>query len=199
MNPDINKGTEIKRRTALQVLAGLSAGGTAAMAAEQHTHTPDAPVAGPQPKSPVAFNAHAYQLLRSLCQIIIPADDHDGGALASGVPEFIDLLASENPDYQHQLSGGLMWLDATCQDRYGNPFLNCGAADQKQILDWIAFRGNAAHDPGLLPGIHFFALLRDLTLDGFFTSRTGIDYLGYRGNSALPQFTGCTGEPGMPK
>jgi hypothetical protein len=42
-----------------------------------------------------------------------------------------------------------------------------------------------------LPGIQFFALLRDLTLDGFFTSRIGIDYLEYQGNTALVQFPGC--------
>jgi hypothetical protein len=145
--------------------------------------------------SPKFFSAHAYKTLQSLCNTIIPADDEAKGAIEAGAPEFIDLLTSENKDYQLALGGGLMWLDSTCIDRYEKPYLDCSVEQQKEILDQIAYRKNAKKDPGLEQGIEFFSFLRKLTADGFFTSEIGIDYLGYVGNTYLQEFPGCPPVP----
>src|SRR5256885_2390255 len=53
--------------------------------------------------APKFFSAHQYELLNSLCDTIIPKDDRSGGAVEAGAPEFIDLLTSENPEYQLKL------------------------------------------------------------------------------------------------
>jgi gluconate 2-dehydrogenase gamma chain len=132
-----------------------------------------------------------YKTLTALCQAILPSDADSAGAIEAGAPEFIDLLTSESPEYQLRLGGGLMWLDETCSDRYGKSYLDCPPGPQKEILDLIAYRKNAEKDPGLSPGVEFFAWLRNLTADGFFTSKIGIDYLGYQGNKYLPEFPGC--------
>ena len=141
--------------------------------------------------SPKFFPAHSYQTLRTLCQMIIPSDEQVGGAQEAGASEFIDLLTSENTEYQMTLGGGLAWLDSNCTDRYGKVFLECSPAQQKEILDQIAYRENAQKDPALGPGIKFFSLLRDLTSDGFFTSEIGVKYLQYIGNTYLAEFPGC--------
>ena len=112
-----------------------------------------------------------------------PPDENAKGAIEAGAPEFIDLITSENKDYQVALGGGLMWLDNTCIDRYGKPYLDCTPDQQKEILDLIAYRKNAKTDPSLGQGIEFFSFLRKLTADGFFTSEIGIEYLGYIGNT----------------
>lgn len=145
--------------------------------------------------TPKFFSAHDYKTLQTLCQTIIPADAETGGAIEAGAPEFIDLITSENKDYQLALGGGLMWLDTTCTDRYGKRYLDCTADQQKEILDQIAYRKNAKQDPSLGPGIEFFSLLRKLTADGFFTSEIGINYLGYIGNKYLMEFPGCPPVP----
>ena len=147
--------------------------------------------------TPKFFSAHGYKTLQALCQTIIPPDGETGGAIEAGAPEFIDLITSENKDYQLALGGGLMWLDDTCVDRYGKPYLDCTADQQKEILDLIAYRKNAKQDPSLGPGIEFFALLRKFTADGFFTSEIGIKYLGYMGNKYLMEFPGCPPVPGI--
>jgi len=144
---------------------------------------------------PKFFSAHAYKTLRSLCNTIIPPDDEAKGALEAGAPEFIDLLTSENKDYQVALGGGLMWLDNTCADRYEKVYLDCAPEQQKEILDQIAYRKNAKHDPSLGQGIEFFGFLRKLTADGFFTSEIGINYLGYIGNTFVQEFPGCPPVP----
>jgi gluconate 2-dehydrogenase gamma chain len=141
--------------------------------------------------APKFFSAHFYKTLQSLCATIIPSDDESKGALEAGAPEFIDLITSENKDYQTSLRGGLMWLDNTCIDRYGSAYLDCAAAQQKEILDLIAYSKNAKKDPSLGQGIEFFGFLRKLTADGFFTSEIGINYLGYIGNTFVKEFPGC--------
>ena len=69
--------------------------------------------------TPKYFSQHQYDKLKMLCDAIIPKDDHSGGAVEAGAPEFIDLLTSENEQYALTLGGGLMWLDNFCIDRYG--------------------------------------------------------------------------------
>ena len=143
------------------------------------------------------FDAHGYKTLQALCQTILPADGDSGGALEAGAPEFIDLLTSENKDYQAVLGGGLMWLDGACMDRYGKVYLACAAEQQKEILDKIAYRKNALTDTSLSQGVSFFSFLRNMTADGFFTSEIGIKYLGYVGSSFLTEFPGCPPVPGL--
>ena len=90
-----------------------------------------------------------------------------------------------------------MWLDHTCSNRYGAAYVDCAAGQQKEILDLIAYRANAKTDPGLSQGIEFFAFLRKFTVDGFFTSKIGTEYLKYIGNTFLASFPGCPPVPGV--
>ena len=147
--------------------------------------------------TPKFFAAREYKTLETLCQTIIPSDAESGGAIEAGAPEFIDLLTSENTEYQRILGGGLLWLDAACSDRYQNVFLDCSPAEQKEILDLIAYRNNGVLNPGLSQGVEFFSFLRNMTADGFFTSEIGIKYLGYIGSTFLKEFPGCPPVPGL--
>jgi len=145
--------------------------------------------------TPKYFDAHGYKTLQALCQTMFPADSDSGGAIEAGAPEFIDLLTSENKDYQAVLGGGLMWLDGTCTDRYGKNYLDCTPEQQKEILDKVAYRKNAIGDASLSQGVNFFSFLRNMTADGFFTSEIGIKYLGYVGSAFLKEFPGCPPVP----
>ena len=145
--------------------------------------------------TPKFFPAHDYKTLQSLCETIIPADSDSGGAIEAGAPEFIDLLTSENTDYQVKLGGGFMWLDSRCSDDYGKTYLDCAPGQKKEILDKIAYRRNAIGDHSLEQGVAFFSFLRNMTADGFFTSKIGIEYLGYIGNTFLKDFPGCPPVP----
>jgi len=141
--------------------------------------------------TPKYFSTPQYATLLFLCDAIIPKDEKSGGAVEAGAPEFIDLLTSENPEYQLKLGGGLFWLDGACTDRYDKVFMECTPEQKKEILDLIAYRKNAKKDPALSQGAAFFAFLRNLTCDGFYTSKIGIADLQYIGNTALREFPGC--------
>ncbi|HEV3375250.1 MAG TPA: gluconate 2-dehydrogenase subunit 3 family protein [Candidatus Acidoferrum sp.] len=145
--------------------------------------------------APKYFSAHQYDTVSALCDAIIPKDEKSGGALDAGAPEFIDLLTSENPEYQLKLGGGLFWLDNFCMDKYEKVFLDCRPEQRKEALDLIAFRKNAKQDPGLSQGVAFFAFLRNMTCDAFYTSKIGIADLQYIGNTSLHEFPGCPPVP----
>jgi gluconate 2-dehydrogenase gamma chain len=147
--------------------------------------------------TPKYFSPAQYKTVQVLCESIFPADAECGGANEAGAPEFIDLLTSENPHYQLTLGGGLMWLDSTCLDRYGKTYLDCTAGQKTEMLDLIAYRKSVAQDASLSQGVEFFSFLRNLTADGFFTSKIGIQYLGYIGNGYLAEFPGCPPVPGV--
>ena len=66
-----------------------------------------------------------------------------------------------------------------------------------KIKDLIAYRKNAKADSSLSQGIDFFSFLRNMTCDGFFTSKIGIKYLGYKGNTFLTEFPGFPPVPGV--
>ena len=157
------KPTNLNRRDVLKNLAvGVSAGSVLRMIplqAAEHVHRmvrEERGQAADGAYTPKFFPAHSYETLRSLCQTIIPPDEKAGGALEAGAPEFIDLLTSENKEYQLTLGGGIAWLDSTCSDRYGKAYLECTAAQQKEILDQIAYRENAQKDPSARAGRHVF-------------------------------------------
>ena len=145
--------------------------------------------------APKFFSAHQYETLISLCDTIIPKDERSGGAVEAGAPEFIDLLTSENVEFQVQLGGGLMWLDTFCIDRYGKVYLECAAEQRTEVLGLIAFRKNAKEQPVLQSGVAFFAALRNMTCDGFYTSKIGIADLQYIGNTSVHEFPGCPPVP----
>lgn len=188
----------ISRRDVLRNLAIGAAGGSvlqvipAEAAVLAHEMIQKEKAGAPAGKyTPKFFSAHQFRTLITLCDTIIPKDEVSGGAVEAGAPEFIDLLTSENEEFQITFGGGLMWLDNFCADRFQHLFLECAPAQQKEALDLIAYRKNAKSDPSLSQGIAFFAKLRNMTCDGFYTSKIGIEDLKYIGNTALAEFPGC--------
>jgi len=173
----------------LQVIPVQAAEQAHRMVKQEKEHTPTGKY------RPKYFSSHQYATLTALCDAIIPSDDQSGGAVKAGAPEFIDLLASENKEFQLKLGGGLMWLDGYCIDNFGSTFLSCPAIRQTEVLDRIAFRKNAVKDAGLSHGVEFFAFLRRLTTDGYYSSEIGIQDLQYIGNTFLKEFPGCPPVP----
>lgn len=147
--------------------------------------------------TPKFFDAHGYKTLQAISDIIIPPDTDSGGAVEGGAPEFIDLLTSENREYQETMGTFFKWLDDTCTKRYTKPWLECTKAQQTEILDLVAYRKNAEQDASLETPVYGFSFLRNFVADGFFTSKIGIKYLGYKGNTYLTAFPGCPPVPGV--
>src|SRR5690606_34244116 len=126
------------------------------------------------------FNEHEMKTISALADIIIPRDEKSGSATDAGVPDFIEFIAKDMPHHQTPLRGGIKWLDLQCMRRFNADFAACTPEQQIEIVDEIAFPEKAK--PEMRQGVAFFNRMRDLTACGFFTSKIGIEDLGYMGN-----------------
>ena len=65
-------------------------------------------------------------------------------------------------------------LDTQCRKQYGKPFLRCTPAQRTELLGQLDaeqkayYKTNKAGDPP-----HYFRMMKDLTLWGYFTSEIG--------------------------
>jgi hypothetical protein len=142
--------------------------------------------------APKFFDAHEWQTVRVLVDLIIPADERSGSATDAGVPEFMDFMMTDVPERRTAMRGGLRWIDTECTERFGKVFIECSAAEQAALLDDIAWPARAR--PEHSPGVAFFNSFRDLTATGFWSSRMGVEDLQYLGNVPVGQWNGCPPE-----
>ncbi|MFD2556536.1 gluconate 2-dehydrogenase subunit 3 family protein [Sphingobacterium tabacisoli] len=126
------------------------------------------------------FSTHEMATITCLVDYIIPKDEFSGSASEAGVPDFIEFIVKDMPHYQIPMRGGVKWMDIRSQKKMGKVFINCTADQQITLLDEIAFPSRSTAE--VAPGVNFFKTLRNLTASGFYTSKVGIDDLGYVGN-----------------
>lgn len=183
-----NSLVHVSRRQVLRNIAASVTLGGMSIEAAQHVHQQ----AAEQKKKtagvykPRLFNAHEFQTVRRLTELIIPADEVSGSAVEAGAPEFIDLIASHNEDLATTILGGLGWLDRRMQRQHEKDFVDCSPDQQTAILDLIAYRKNAAGENAV--GVRFFDWMRRLTADAFYTSPMGVKDVGYMGNKGMTTF-----------
>jgi Gluconate 2-dehydrogenase subunit 3 len=190
-----NSKLVFERRALLKMFSALPAAamiptglGAATLAAPLATPSNPANAAvGYQPK---VLNPHEWKTVHLLSDWIIPADDRSGSASEAGVPEFIDdWLDFKRGELLDSIRGGLTWLDLECNRAFRKDFADCTAAEQKQLLDRIAYPESAA--PADASAAAFFSRLRDLVVSGFFTSEMGLKDLPYLGNEPQAAWQGC--------
>ncbi|MCA6074748.1 gluconate 2-dehydrogenase subunit 3 family protein [Fulvivirga sedimenti] len=185
-----------RRETIKSLLAGGIGGGLILTSCEPATNVstppllPEAPAYGRTDKEKAHdaklmdqtfFNDSEIDTIAVLCDLILPASDTAGSATEAGVPEFIEFIVKDITYHQTPMRGGLMWLDNYSNRLFKTNFSSSTAAQQKQILDQIAYPDDAA--PELAQGVAFFSRIRNLVLTGYYTTRMGLDDLGYKGNT----------------
>ena len=187
----MTENSGVSRRELFQIAGSAPAMAAAtAGAAQAQTH---AAQAGAYQRK--VFDERDWQTVRVLCDLIVPADERSGSATAAGVPEFIDdwldfrKQEDGHDDLTAQMLGGLAWLDRESSRLFGKAFGGVPVDQQKQILDRIAWPERAA--PEDRRWAEFFSQFRDLTLNGFYSSKVGIADLPYLGNTAVEQWKGC--------
>jgi gluconate 2-dehydrogenase gamma chain len=161
------------------------------VSAQVHQHHVVAPiVADTATKAPAFFNKNQFATITELASLIIPTDETPGAREAK-VNEYIDLIVGESAfDVQKIFLDGLAWLDKASKDRHKKNFVGLSNAQQVGLLTEISKIKNPA--PHEATQAKFFKAIKDMTIDGFYTSKIGIEELGYVGNTVLDEFPGCT-------
>lgn len=163
---------------------------------------PAPPVAGPRgtkwdpdllrPKVTWSMKLTAAELvtLSALCDMIIPADAKSPAASVVGVPAYINEYVSAPGDWYErtlvQVRGGLAWLDVESNKRFGKRFASATNAQRTQICDDICYVPKAKAE--FHAAAKFFARVRDLSAEGFYTTDAGMKDIGYVGNVAMLKF-----------
>lgn len=127
------------------------------------------------------FNEHEMLTIAVLADIIVPKDDISPAATDVGVPEFIEFMVKDRPEYKIPMRGGLKWMDMYCLNNYAHPFIKCSPAQQLELVEKIAYPEKAL--PQYQQGTGFFSLMRNFTISGFYTTKAGFADLGYVGNT----------------
>lgn len=188
-----NSSGAISRRDLLKVISAAPAALvplTPVAAAAMQTQTvaesaKAAPSAGPK-----VFDPHQWKTLQVVSDLIIPADDHSGSATEAGVPEFIDQwLGLKGGTEKTEVLGGLLWMDVEAGRLFGHDFVDCSPAQQKQLLDRVAYPHTAAPEDS--NAVEAFNYIRELVMSGFYSSPEGPKDLQYQGNKALAAWDGC--------
>lgn len=173
------------RRDVLKLAAGAAAAVPLAPAAgwlpgvEQATAVP----------APRFFTREQFALVDVLTEIIIPADEHSGGARAAQVAAEIDRRLSEafEPELKQLWLDGVTLVDTRAKSQHGRPFLQLSPQEQEGI---VAAMAEAADAPRNDAG-RFFVELKRRTVDAYYTSKVGIhDDLEYKGNTVQAEYSG---------
>lgn len=126
------------------------------------------------------FDSEEMQRITRLANLILPP--HENGSIEEAeVPGFIEFIVKDIPSLQAPMRSGLVWIEKEAKQRFDETFIGCSEADQKSLLDDIAFEIDGLEKQP--EEIVFFALIRNLVMTGYFTSAVGIKDLGYQGNS----------------
>jgi len=119
--------------------------------------------------------------LSLVADLIIPETDTPG-AIAAGVPDFIDQIVSNwYTETERQIFlDGLVAINARCQSVYGQEFVHCTVRQQTEALSHFEAQARGYKppprdmfdrtDPEDTP---FFSKIKELTAYGYYTSEIG--------------------------
>lgn len=146
----------------------------------EYGRTPEEKLIDEKLMSEKFFTPAEFATITVLSDIIIPRDKRSGSASDAKVPDFIEFIVKDQPDYQTPVRGGLKWLDIKSLKLFKKSFTEASKAQQIELVELIAYPEKAA--PENAQGVSFFNTMRNLTASGFFTSKIGIEDMGYQGN-----------------
>lgn len=128
---------------------------------------------GKKPVTP--FSAADIALMDEIGETIIPTTDTPG-ARAASVGAFMAMVVTDCYDAESHAAfqDGLVTIESTSRQRYGKPFAMCAPADRTALLNELDHEQRAVTQ-GKTRGdtAHFFKLMKELTLLGYFSSEIG--------------------------
>jgi hypothetical protein len=200
---------EILRYIGMAAVAGTFPGFSKWVFACPQDHpqtTPSLP--GEKIYRPLFFSPQQYRMVEHLADMIIP-EDGTPGAKQAGVAEFIDfMLANRVPvsgsrdirstddaieagnEAQTKFLAGLDWMNARSRSEFGHDFMDCTLEQQNNLLEELAYKSK--YKPLTESGRAFFHMMRDYTVVGYYTTKIGLESIGYPGlRGVWPKMPGC--------
>ncbi len=168
-----------QRREFLAILGVCAASASTLFAA------PD--FAGYQPQ---ALTQAEYDLLDTLAETLLPADETGPGAHDAHVAYYIDVVLRHSTTAKARFwKNGLAGVEALGQNRFERSFTSCSGPQREELMAELAKR-ELAPQTDL---DRFFVEFKKTAIDAFYASALiQRQHLGYQGNTAVMEFAGCT-------
>ena len=200
---------EILRYIGIAAVAGTFPGFSRWVFACPQDHPQSAPSrSGSAAYKPLFFPPRQYRMVEHLAEMIIPEDDTPG-AKQAGVAEFIDFMVANRvpvsssrdvrstqdaieagDEAQNRFVSGLDWLNARSHSEFGKEFMGCTTEQQNSLIEELAYK--AKFKPTTESGRAFFQMMRDYTVVGYYTTKIGLQSIGYPGLRVVwPKMPGC--------
>jgi Gluconate 2-dehydrogenase subunit 3 len=143
------------------------------------SHMQAAPAAPATPYTLQFFTEEESRLLDQLMEMIIPADEHSPGAHEANTNLFADLMVATSDDaIKKQWKDGLHLISEQAKSSSLADTLHLAAANEENPTTDLE---------------RFFVLLKQMTVNGYYTSSIGIHKdMEYVGNAYLGAFPECT-------
>ncbi len=128
-----------------------------------------------------AFDSAAIELLAEIAETILPETDTPG-AKAAGVGPFIALMVTDTyaPSEQQIFMEGLSAIEAESQQAHNNSFVDLSPEQRLAIAERLDREQYEARQSDSDAPPHYFRMLKELTVLGFFTSEAAYrDVLEY--------------------
>jgi glucoside 3-dehydrogenase (cytochrome c) hitch-hiker subunit len=143
---------------------------------------------------PLFFSDEQNRTVAALCDVMIPATDTPGAKQAM-VNRYADLvLSAESPQAQGAFVTALQHIDDESVRGYGKPFRALSADEQVEVLIPMAF---PMPEPLTIAGTQaissyqHFARVKALIVEGYYSSETGDNDLGWDGAFSHGRYEGC--------
>ncbi len=122
------------------------------------------------------FDPQQIDLLNEISETILPETKASPGAKAANVGEFIAIMVYDcyGPSDQALFMEGMALLEKACKIKYRKGFMRCDPVKREALLVQIDTEQKAYMDEkGDEAPLHYFRMIKELTLLGYFTSEIG--------------------------
>jgi len=128
-------------------------------------------------------------LLDEISEIILPASDESPGAKAAHIGSFIKVMVNDcyNPKEIAIFIKGLVTINQAASASYGMDFKSLIADQKIELLTKFDIEARESEKSNTL---HFFNLIKQLTIWGYFTSEPGVRK-ALRYNPVPGRYEGC--------
>jgi hypothetical protein len=125
-------------------------------------------------KNVAAFTEADRALLDEIGETILPATDIPG-AKAVGIGAFMTMMVTDcYTEKEHAVfKEGLVKIDEACRAKFGTTFMGSTAAQRTDLANALETEQRAQHAKNPEETSHYFRMMKDLTLLGFFSSEIG--------------------------
>jgi hypothetical protein len=139
---------------------------------------------------PRALTESEYELLDRLAETLLPSDKTGPGAHDAHVAYYIDVVLNyANATTLRSWKNGLAGVKGLSVERFRQDFGACSETQREELLTELAKNEMTPETEMDL----FFVELKRAVIDGFYSSELiQREHLGYRGNTAIAEFAGCT-------